>query len=142
MFKFFGFRKGCKKVFQKECKAHQVLTQRQGLLVPQIVHHGLLHDPKDKDQWAYTLSTKIDGVSFNNLKPTLDDKIAIANDLGLLIKQIHQLPCNWDYDERFWNSLDLVSACKKSVLPIHLIVTFLEVCVTAQKHHEILYSYL
>ena len=116
VFKFFGFRKNCRTVFTEELKTHKVLASSPEIKAPKILISGKL-----SEDWSYLVFNKAEGQSLHHSPLSYEDKLRLAVDLGSELKRVHGLKCDWYFDKKFWQELNLVEAAKKSILPPHLI---------------------
>jgi len=121
VFKFFGFRKNWQDVYEYECKSHAILDKDDTILAPKLLFAGDLFADHNVSKWSYIISTRISGQSYLNTDLNYNEKLSVAADIGQIIKKVHSLNCNWQFDIKFWQNLDIVAACRQSILPVHLI---------------------
>ena len=104
----FGFRKNCRTVFTEELKTHKVLASSPEIKAPKILVSGKL-----SEDWSYLVFNKAEGQSLHHSPLSYEDKLRLAVDLGSELKRVHGLKCDWYFDKKFWQELNLVEAAKK-----------------------------
>jgi hygromycin-B 7''-O-kinase len=103
--KLFGERYFGPDSFAAERDAYRVLDGHP-LPVPRLAATGSLFSDDNGWPWPYLVVTRIDGVSYASQRAALSraDHLAVAHQLGVFLRQLHQLPlCGEDALRPDWS---------------------------------------
>ncbi|MFF0829432.1 phosphotransferase family protein [Brevibacillus sp. NPDC003359] len=118
--KLFGHLKPWHKSHSVERAAQTLLANAPEIAAPRLLAEGNLSDDANHP-WPYLITTRMSGVSWQNAQLTCEQQLSVAADLGKQMAKVHALTPTDIATHADWSDMDVVTAAKKSSLPLHLV---------------------
>jgi aminoglycoside phosphotransferase (APT) family kinase protein len=80
--------------FEIERSIHQLFLDHPEIPAPRLIAHGQLFDIGWP--WPFLITSRLEGTSWRNANLSTEDQVAVALQLGGLIRRVHELPCPAD----------------------------------------------
>ena len=119
--KLFGYMPFWRRAHAAELAAMRRVAEDPGILAPRLLFNGQLFDDPAAP-WPYLVTTRMSGSHWSRRELSIQDKSAVAADLGRQVRRKSSLVANSDVATvATWSAPGLAEAAMRSVLPSHLI---------------------
>jgi aminoglycoside phosphotransferase len=118
--KLFGNVPSWRQSHEAERAAYELLATDPEILAPRLLGRGRLSDDPDAS-WPYLAVTRIPGVALEDAELSPEQRRTIAEELGRLIRRVHELEPSGIATDEDWPDLDVATAAERSSLPPHLV---------------------
>ena len=118
--KLFGYLPFWKRAFTAELEALTCVCSDPRVMAPNLVAQGVLIDDT-VSPWRYLMMKRIRGTAWGNAALSLEEKAAIAADLGRQVRHLRALASiNRVATSEMWRTPGMAEAARRTVLPPHL----------------------
>lgn len=118
--KLFGYSRSWRESHAAERAAHVLVATDPEIAAPRLLREGQLYDEADAP-WPYLITTRMPGVAWQDVGPSIEQRLSIAAEVGTQVRRVHALRPSGVATEVDWPALNVAAAAEQSSLPPHLI---------------------